>query len=81
LDAAWRLSAMHAEPDIVYAPVRFARVTFTADALSACARPITIRASAPRVDGEVVHCDRVEALDPEGRVILAVEGGLARRIP
>ena len=81
LDAAWRLSAMHAEPDIVYAPVRFQRVSFTADALSACSRPITIRATPPRVDGEVVHCDRVEAVDPEGRVILAVDGGLARRIP
>jgi hypothetical protein len=81
LDAAWRLSAMHAEPDTVYAPVRFRRVTFSHDALAASAGSITLVATPPRVDGEDVHCDRVEAITPDGRVLLSVEGGLARRIP
>jgi hypothetical protein len=84
LDAAWRLSAMRAlgaDSDVVHAPVRFARAGFDREALARCDRPIRLRATAPRVEGDLVHCDRVEAVDDEGRVLLSVEGGLARRIP
>jgi hypothetical protein len=80
LDAAMRLSAMHAAgvSDTLYAPVGIGRVWCAAQAPAAA--PMTLRATAPVLDGDEVRSARVEAVDAQGRLALVVEAGVARRI-
>ncbi|HEY6561027.1 MAG TPA: SDR family NAD(P)-dependent oxidoreductase [Polyangiaceae bacterium] len=41
---------------------------------------VVLRAHAPRIDGERIHNTRAEALTPDGRPLLVVEGLVGRRI-
>jgi 3-oxoacyl-(acyl-carrier-protein) synthase/NAD(P)-dependent dehydrogenase (short-subunit alcohol dehydrogenase family)/acyl-CoA thioesterase FadM len=79
LDAALRLSAMHVDgvSDSVFAPVQLGRVTFDRGLVEGQGR-LSLRALAPRVDGDVVQCGNVAALDEAGRLRMLFEGGLAR---
>jgi NAD(P)-dependent dehydrogenase (short-subunit alcohol dehydrogenase family) len=83
LDAALRLSAMHVEgvSNAVFAPVQLQRITFDRGLVEgkggACLR-LSLKALAPRVDGDFVQCGSVAATDEAGRLRMLFEGGLAR---
>ncbi|RKG72106.1 SDR family NAD(P)-dependent oxidoreductase [Corallococcus exercitus] len=83
LDAALRLSAMHVEgvSNDVFAPVGVQRATFDRDLVAHDARAprrLTLKALAPRVEGELLQCGTVAAHDEAGRLRMLVEGGIAR---
>ncbi|GMU08967.1 SDR family NAD(P)-dependent oxidoreductase [Corallococcus caeni] len=83
LDAALRLSAMHVAgvSNDVFAPVGVQRATFDRDLVSHDARAprrLTLKALAPRVEGELLQCGTVAAHDEAGRLRMLVEGGIAR---
>jgi acyl transferase domain-containing protein/acyl-CoA thioesterase FadM len=80
LDAAWRLSMMHAggPAGALFVPVRVERVT-----AARCPEfdgPPVIRATAPILDDNVVSCACAEVTDRSGRVHLRVEGSVAQRL-
>lgn len=79
LDAAWRLSAMHAGGDEkqLFAPVGFERITLSPHLADAAPLDLYLRADAPSVVGREVRCGTVEATDSTGRLVLRVERGLA----
>ncbi|NMO17500.1 SDR family NAD(P)-dependent oxidoreductase [Pyxidicoccus fallax] len=83
LDAALRLSAMHVDgvSDSVFAPVQLQRVTFDrslVEGQGGARLRLSLKALAPRVDGDVVQCGSVAAIDDAGRLRMLFEGGLAR---
>ncbi|HEX3480281.1 MAG TPA: SDR family NAD(P)-dependent oxidoreductase, partial [Kofleriaceae bacterium] len=80
LDAAWRLSMMHAgDADrALFVPVRVERVT--AARCPDFDGPPVIRATAPTTDDGTVSCARAEVTDRRGRVRLRIEGSVARRL-
>ncbi|WP_375757629.1 SDR family NAD(P)-dependent oxidoreductase [Corallococcus exercitus] len=83
LDAALRLSAMHVEgvSNDVFAPIGVQRATFDRDLVAHDARAprrLTLKALAPRVEGEFLQCGTVAAHDEAGRLRMLVEGGIAR---
>ncbi|RKH70323.1 type I polyketide synthase [Corallococcus aberystwythensis] len=83
LDAALRLSAMHVEgvSNDVFAPIGVQRATFDRDLVAPDARAprrLTLKALAPRVEGELLQCGTVAAHDEAGRLRMLVEGGIAR---
>ncbi|WP_426751920.1 SDR family NAD(P)-dependent oxidoreductase [Myxococcus sp. Y35] len=83
LDAALRLSAMHVdgESSAVFAPIQFQRATFDrglVDVGGGAPLRLSLKALPPRVDGELLECGSVAALDEAGRLRMLLEGGLAR---
>ncbi|RKG98884.1 type I polyketide synthase [Corallococcus carmarthensis] len=83
LDAALRLSAMHVEgvSSDVFAPVGVQRATFDRDLVAgstSAPRRLTLKALAPRVEGELLQCGTVAAHDEAGRLRMLIEGGIAR---
>ncbi|MCY1046152.1 SDR family NAD(P)-dependent oxidoreductase [Corallococcus sp. bb12-1] len=83
LDAALRLSAMHVEgvSDDVFAPVQVQRATFDRDLLTrndGAPRHLSLRALAPHVEGDLLHCGSAAAHDEAGRLRMLIEGGIAR---
>ncbi len=83
LDAALRLSAMHVdgESSAVFAPIQFQRATFDrglVDVGGEAPRRLSLKALPPRVDGDLLECGSVAALDEAGRLRMVLEGGLAR---
>ncbi|MCE9667707.1 SDR family oxidoreductase [Myxococcus stipitatus] len=83
LDAALRLSAMHVDgvSDAVFAPIQFQRATFDRELVtsSAGASPtLSLRSLPPRLEGDVLQCGTVAAIDAAGRLRMLLEGGLAR---
>ncbi|GEL68810.1 type I polyketide synthase [Myxococcus virescens] len=83
LDAALRLSAMHVdgESSAVFAPIQFQRATFDrglVDARGGAPLHLSLKALPPRVDGDLLECGTVAALDEAGRLRMLLEGGLAR---
>ncbi len=85
LDAAWRLGAIHAEGQgqTVYAALDFERIWISlphASDAAPRAERLSLSATHPRVEGETVRCERVEAVDEQGQVRLFVENGRGRRL-
>ncbi|QDE90373.1 polyketide synthase [Myxococcus xanthus] len=83
LDAALRLSAMHVdgESSAVFAPIQFQRATFDrglVDVRGGAPLHLSLKALPPRVDGDLLECGTVAALDEAGRLRMLLEGGLAR---
>ena len=83
LDAAWRLSAMHAQgvSGAVFAPIQLQRATFDrglVEGKRGSRLQLHLKALAPRVEGDVVQCGSVAAIDEAGRLRMVIEGGLAR---
>ncbi|MCP3141863.1 type I polyketide synthase [Pyxidicoccus xibeiensis] len=83
LDAAWRLSAMHADgvSSAVFAPLQLQRATFDRGLVEGKGGErfhLSLRSLAPRVDGDLVQCGSVAAIDDAGRLRMLIEGGLAR---
>ncbi|HEY0195300.1 MAG TPA: hypothetical protein VGC42_29495, partial [Kofleriaceae bacterium] len=80
LDAAWRLSVMHAGEagGALVVPVRVGRVT-AARGLAFDGPPV-IRATAPIVDQDLVSCAVTEVTDRTGRVRLRIEDSVAQRV-
>jgi NAD(P)-dependent dehydrogenase (short-subunit alcohol dehydrogenase family) len=80
LDAAWRLSMMHAggAASALFVPVRVERVT--AARCPDFDGPPVIRATAPTMDDGTVSCARAEVTDRTGRVRLRIEGSVAQRV-
>ncbi|AEI66904.1 type I polyketide synthase [Corallococcus macrosporus] len=83
LDAALRLSAMHVdgESSAVFAPIQFQRATFDrglVEARGGAPLHLSLKALPPRVDGDLLECGTVAALDEAGRLRMLLEGGLAR---
>jgi hypothetical protein len=83
LDAALRLSTMHVDgvSSAVFVPVQLQRVTFDrglVEGKSGARLRLSLKALPPRVEGDVVQCGSVAALDEAGRLRLLLEGGLAR---
>ncbi|PTL77788.1 type I polyketide synthase [Vitiosangium sp. GDMCC 1.1324] len=83
LDAALRLSAMHVEgvSSAVFAPIRFRRATFDRGLLEGkdgAPLRLSLKALAPRLEGDVLQCGSVAAIDGAGRLRMLLEGGLAR---
>ncbi|NVI97158.1 SDR family NAD(P)-dependent oxidoreductase [Myxococcus sp. AM009] len=83
LDAALRLSAMHVdgESSAVFAPIQFQRATFDrslVDVRGGAPLRLSLKALPPRVDGDLLECGSVAALDEAGRLRMLLEGGLAR---
>jgi acyl transferase domain-containing protein/acyl-CoA thioesterase FadM len=81
LDAAWRLSVMHAEGPgtALYVPVRVGRVT-APRRREPDTEPLFIRASAPEINGEEVTSACTEVIDRLGRLRLRIENSVARRV-
>ncbi|MCP3098834.1 SDR family NAD(P)-dependent oxidoreductase [Myxococcus sp. K15C18031901] len=83
LDAALRLSAMHVEgvSDAVFAPIQFQRAIFDRALVTRgteAAPTLSLRSLPPRLEGEVLQCGTVAAIDEAGRLRMLLEGGLAR---
>ncbi|MBN1208707.1 MAG: SDR family NAD(P)-dependent oxidoreductase [Myxococcaceae bacterium] len=83
LDAALRLSTMHANgvSSAVFVPIQLQRATFDRDLVEGTdgARlRLSLKALPPRVEGDVVQCGSVAAIDETGRLRMLFEGGLAR---
>ncbi len=83
LDAALRLSAMHVdgESSAVFAPIQFQRATFDRGLVEGDGRTpiqLSLKALPPRVEGDLLECGSVAALDEAGRLRMLLEGGLAR---
>jgi NAD(P)-dependent dehydrogenase (short-subunit alcohol dehydrogenase family) len=83
VDAALRLSAMHVAgvSDDVFAPIQIRRATFDRGLMrerGGGPRWLSLKALAPRVDGDVLQCGSVAAYDESGRPCLFIEGGVAR---
>ncbi|RKH46061.1 type I polyketide synthase [Corallococcus sicarius] len=84
LDAALRLSAMHVEgvSGDVFAPIQVQRTTFDRDLVAAgsggTSRHLSLKALAPRLEGDILQCGTAAAHDDAGRLRMLVEGGLAR---
>ncbi|WP_164002274.1 type I polyketide synthase [Pyxidicoccus caerfyrddinensis] len=83
LDAAWRLSAMHADgvSGAVFAPIQLQRATFDRGLVEGKGTgrlQLNLKALAPRVEGDLVQCGSVAAIDDAGRLRMVIEGGLAR---
>jgi hypothetical protein len=83
LDAAWRLSAMHAQgvSGAVFAPIQLQRATFDrglVEGRGGMKLQLHLKALAPRVEGDLVQCGSVAAIDEAGRLRMVIEGGLAR---
>ncbi|RKH63695.1 type I polyketide synthase [Corallococcus llansteffanensis] len=83
LDAALRLSAMHVAgvSGDVFAPIMVQRTTFDRDLVAAgsgASRHLSLKALAPRLEGDVLQCGTAAAHDDAGRLRMLVEGGIAR---
>ncbi|MFP2957493.1 SDR family NAD(P)-dependent oxidoreductase [Myxococcus sp. 1LA] len=83
LDAAWRLSAMHVdgESSEVFAPIQLHRATFDRGLVEVgggAPLRLSLKALPPRVDGDLLACGTVAALDEAGRLRMLIEGGVAR---
>ncbi|RJS15822.1 polyketide synthase [Corallococcus sp. H22C18031201] len=83
MDAALRLSAMHVEgvSDAVFAPTHFQRATFDRGLVTGQRggpRHLSLKALTPRLEGDVLRCGTVAAIDDAGRLRMLLEGGLAR---
>ncbi|RKH14551.1 SDR family NAD(P)-dependent oxidoreductase [Corallococcus sp. CA053C] len=84
LDAALRLSAMHVAgvSGDVFAPIQVQRTTFDRDLVAAgsggTSRHLSLKALAPRLEGDVLQCGTAAAHDDAGRLRMLVEGGIAR---
>ncbi|WP_164012858.1 type I polyketide synthase [Pyxidicoccus trucidator] len=83
LDAALRLSAMHVEgvSSAVFAPIQFQRATFDrglVETRDGVPLRLSLKALAPRMEGDLLQCGSVAALDEAGRLRMLLEGGLAR---
>ena len=83
LDAALRLSAMHVEgvSSAVFAPLQFRRATFDrglVETKQGVPLRLSLKALAPRMEGDLLQCGSVAALDEAGRLRMLLEGGLAR---
>jgi hypothetical protein len=83
LDAAWRLSAMHVEgvSSAVFAPLQLQRATFDrglVETKQGVPLRLSLKALAPRMEGDLLQCGSVAALDEAGRLRMMIEGGLAR---
>ncbi|GEN11003.1 Ketoacyl-synthetase C-terminal extension [Myxococcus fulvus] len=83
LDAALRLSAMHVHgvSNDVFAPVQFQRATFDRELVngrSTAPLQLSLKALRPRLEGDVLQCGTVAAVDEAGRLRMLLEGGLAR---
>ncbi|WP_224365536.1 type I polyketide synthase [Hyalangium versicolor] len=83
LDAALRLSTMHAAgvSDAVFVPIQLRRTTFDRELVEShggARRHLSLKALPPKVQGDVVQCGSVAAIDEAGRVRMLFEGGLAR---
>jgi hypothetical protein len=85
LDAMTRCSVLHVEGDRtmrVWVPIS-ARRTFLPQnlndaSLHAAGTVVRIHSAAPRFERDLVFSDHVQALDAEGRVLIVVEGLVAR---
>ncbi|MFP2926047.1 SDR family NAD(P)-dependent oxidoreductase [Pyxidicoccus sp. 3LG] len=85
LDAAWRLSAMHVDgvSSAVFAPLQLQRATFDrslVEGKDGGRVHLSLKSLAPRVEGDLVQCGSVAAIDEAGRLRMLIEGGLARPI-
>ncbi|WP_163861252.1 type I polyketide synthase [Myxococcus eversor] len=82
LDAALRLSAMHVDgvSSAVFAPIQFERATFDRGLVGRTDGPLrlSLKALSPRLDGDILQCGTVAAVDEAGRLRMLLEGGLAR---
>nr|WP_226994399.1 SDR family NAD(P)-dependent oxidoreductase [Myxococcus hansupus] len=83
MDAALRLSAMHVdgESSTVFAPIQVQRATFDRGLVEGEGRAplrLSLKALPPRVEGDLLECGSVAALDEAGRLRMLIEGGLAR---
>ena len=84
LDAALRLSTMHVHgvSGDVFAPIQVQRTTFDRDLVAAgssgTSRHLSLKALAPRLEGDILQCGTAAAHDDAGRLRMFVEGGLAR---
>lgn len=83
LDAALRLSAMHVNgvSDAVFAPIQFQRATFDRGLVSrpdAMPLRLSLKSLNPWLDGDILHCGTVAAVDDAGRLRMLLEGGVAR---
>jgi hypothetical protein len=83
LDAALRLSAMHVEgvSSAVFAPIQFRRATFDrglVEGKDGAPLRLSLKALAPRLEGDLLQCGSVAAIDGAGRLRMLLEGGLAR---
>ncbi|AKF82981.1 polyketide synthase [Myxococcus fulvus 124B02] len=83
LDAALRLSAMHVHgvSNDVFAPIQFQRATFDRELVngrSTAPLQLSLKALRPRLEGDVLQCGTVAAVDEAGRLRMLLEGGLAR---
>ncbi|WP_426745483.1 SDR family oxidoreductase [Myxococcus faecalis] len=83
LDAALRLSAMHVHgvSNDVFAPIQFQRATFDRELVDGRSRAplqLSLKALRPRLEGDVLQCGTVAAVDEAGRLRMLLEGGLAR---
>ncbi|MFY2557784.1 SDR family oxidoreductase [Corallococcus terminator] len=82
LDAALRLSAMHVDgvSSAVFAPIQFERATFDRGLVGETDAPLrlSLKALSPRLDGDILQCGTVAAVDEAGRLRMLLEGGLAR---
>ncbi|WNG33258.1 SDR family NAD(P)-dependent oxidoreductase [Archangium violaceum] len=83
LDAALRLSAMHVDgvSSAVFAPIKFRRATFDrglVDGKDGAPHRLALKALPPRLEGDLLQCGSVAALDGAGRLQMLLEGGLAR---
>ncbi|WP_254627359.1 type I polyketide synthase [Myxococcus sp. CA040A] len=82
LDAALRLSAMHVDgvSSAVFAPIQFERATFDRGLVGKTDAPLrlSLKALSPRLDGDILQCGTVAAVDEAGRLRMLLEGGLAR---
>ncbi|MCP3057830.1 SDR family oxidoreductase [Myxococcus sp. K38C18041901] len=83
LDAALRLSAMHVHgvSNDVFAPIQFQRATFDRELVNgggSAPLQLSLKALRPRLEGDVLQCGTVAAVDEAGRLRMLLEGGLAR---
>jgi acyl transferase domain-containing protein/NAD(P)-dependent dehydrogenase (short-subunit alcohol dehydrogenase family)/acyl-CoA thioesterase FadM len=83
LDAALRLSAMHVDgvSNAVFAPIQFQRATFDrglVETRQGTPLRLSLKALPPRLEGGVLQCGTVAAIDEAGRLRMLLEGGLAR---
>ncbi|AGC47298.1 polyketide synthase type I [Myxococcus stipitatus DSM 14675] len=83
LDAALRLSAMHVNgvSDTVFAPIQFQRATFDRGLVSrpdAMPLRLSLKSLNPWIDGDILHCGTVAAVDDAGCLRMLLEGGVAR---
>ena len=85
LDAMTRCAVFNVEADgamRIWVPISAGRTLLPQNvndaSLHSAGAPVHINATAPRFDGDLVFADYVEAVDTDGRVIVIVEGLVAR---